>query len=232
MAKFKKEGGTTQETQPKQAHRVVKNPNFESNMNAKHNTTASGSNMHNQVASGAGNFVDTNVMPREGTSMESEFGTYFSPLNSDVSSMEEGAFPPLSTNPVDVVADGKSVNVASKPISVSTTNVTQPISYANATSSTGKKGKANFRPLETENVMEDVELSIPLKVVEEISNRFDNTLYGYFIGKRVAFPVVEYYARTTWAKYSLKKVMMNAKGFFFFKFDTLKGLEDVLEEGP
>lgn len=79
--------------------------------------------------------------------------------------------------------------------------------------------------------MEDVELAIPLKVVEDISTRFDNTLYGYFLGKWVAFPVVEYYARTTWAKFDLKRVMMNAKGFFFFKFDTKKGLEDFLERG-
>ncbi|GJS19258.1 zinc knuckle CX2CX4HX4C containing protein [Tanacetum coccineum] len=27
-------------------------------------------------------------------------------------------------------------------------------------------------------------------------------------------------------------IMMNSKGFFFFKFDTSKGLEDVLETGP
>nr|GEU61017.1 zinc knuckle CX2CX4HX4C [Tanacetum cinerariifolium] len=28
---------------------------------------------------------------------------------------------------------------------------------------------------------------------EPMSTRFANTLYGYFIGKRIAFPVVEYY---------------------------------------
>ncbi|GJV44868.1 zinc knuckle CX2CX4HX4C containing protein [Tanacetum coccineum] len=37
--------------------------------------------------------------------------------------------------------------------------------------------------------------SEPWKVVETISTRFENTQYGYFIGKRVAFLVVEYYAR-------------------------------------
>ncbi|GJV74900.1 zinc knuckle CX2CX4HX4C containing protein [Tanacetum coccineum] len=30
----------------------------------------------------------------------------------------------------------------------------------------------------------------------------------------------------------LKTVIMNSKGFFFFKFDSKKGLEDVLENGP
>nr|GEW07151.1 ATP-dependent DNA helicase PIF1-like [Tanacetum cinerariifolium] len=34
---------------------------------------------------------------------------------------------------------------------------------------------------------------------------------------RLAFPVVEYYARNNWGKHELKRVMMNTKGFFFFK---------------
>nr|GEX63556.1 zinc knuckle CX2CX4HX4C [Tanacetum cinerariifolium] len=48
----------------------------------------------------------------------------------------------------------------------------------------------------------------------------------------MAFPVVEYYAKTNWAKHGLKRIMMNAKGFFFFQFGTSHGLEDVLEGGP
>ncbi|GKB63810.1 retrotransposon protein, putative, ty1-copia subclass [Tanacetum coccineum] len=66
------------------------------------------------------------------------------------------------------------------------------------------------------------------------SNRrwFKNTLYGYFIGKRMDFLVVEYYARNNWAKHGLKRIMNNAKGFFFFKFDTRAGLKAVLEGGP
>ncbi|GJW33543.1 zinc knuckle CX2CX4HX4C containing protein [Tanacetum coccineum] len=33
-------------------------------------------------------------------------------------------------------------------------------------------------------------------------------------------------------KYGLTRIMMHSKGFFFFQFKTLKGLEDVLENGP
>ena len=76
--------------------------------------------------------------------------------------------------------------------------------------------------------MNDVDLSVPMKVVEEVNSRFDNTLYGYFLGKRIAFPVVDYYVRNAWAKYGIQKVMMNAKGFFFFQFTSQKGVEDVL----
>ncbi|GKA90350.1 zinc knuckle CX2CX4HX4C containing protein, partial [Tanacetum coccineum] len=34
------------------------------------------------------------------------------------------------------------------------------------------------------------------------------------------------------AKHGLKRIMMNTKGFFFFKFNTYAGLEAVLEGGP
>nr|GFB43337.1 zinc knuckle CX2CX4HX4C [Tanacetum cinerariifolium] len=77
-----------------------------------------------------------------------------------------------------------------------------------------------------------VNISIPRKVVQKVNSGYLNTLYGYFIGKRMAFPVVEYYAKTNWAKHGLKRIMMNAKGFFFFQFDTSQGLEAVLECGP
>ncbi|GKE93356.1 zinc knuckle CX2CX4HX4C containing protein, partial [Tanacetum coccineum] len=48
----------------------------------------------------------------------------------------------------------------------------------------------------------------------------------------MAFPVVEYYARNNWAKHGLKRIMMNSKCFFFFKFDSRAGLEAVMEGGP
>nr|GEY92082.1 hypothetical protein [Tanacetum cinerariifolium] len=34
------------------------------------------------------------------------------------------------------------------------------------------------------------------------------------------------------AKYELKRIMMNDKGFFLFKFDSLAGLNAILEGGP
>ncbi|GJS63304.1 zinc knuckle CX2CX4HX4C containing protein [Tanacetum coccineum] len=48
----------------------------------------------------------------------------------------------------------------------------------------------------------------------------------------MAFPVVEYYVRNNWTKHGLKRIMMNAKGLFFLKFDTRAGLDAVLEGGP
>ncbi|GKC46666.1 zinc knuckle CX2CX4HX4C containing protein [Tanacetum coccineum] len=41
-----------------------------------------------------------------------------------------------------------------------------------------------------------------------------------------------FYSSNNWAKHGLKRIMMNNKGFFFFKFDSRAGLEVVLEGGP
>nr|GEW54656.1 hypothetical protein [Tanacetum cinerariifolium] len=76
-----------------------------------------------------------------------------------------------------------------------------------------------------------VNVAIPLTAVEVISSRFENTLYGYFIGKRLAFPLVENYVKNAWAKFGLERCMLK-KGFFFFQFSTRDGMEKVLESGP
>ena len=91
-----------------------------------------------------------------------------------------------------------------------------PTSYVGATSNVPKKKSSNFRRLECSKKSNDVDLSVPKKMVEEVNSRFKNTLYCYFLGKRIAFPVVDYYVRNALAKYGILKVMMDAKGFFFF----------------
>ncbi|XP_071713634.1 uncharacterized protein [Rutidosis leptorrhynchoides] len=87
--------------------------------------------------------------------------------------------------------------------------------------------------MESSNVMnEGVDIELPISSVMEACDRYSNTLYGYFIGKRVVYPVVKNYVMNTWAKYGIEKTMMNSKGFYFFKFVTSKGMLDVLENGP
>ncbi|GJR11185.1 ribonuclease H-like domain-containing protein [Tanacetum coccineum] len=73
-------------------------------------------------------------------------------------------------------------------------------------------------------------VAIPLEAVKEVSSYFNNTLYGYFVGKRLAFPLVENYVKNTWIKYGLEH-FMNKNGFLFFKFSTRDGMERVIENG-
>ncbi|GKE44277.1 hypothetical protein Tco_1471561 [Tanacetum coccineum] len=77
-----------------------------------------------------------------------------------------------------------------------------------------------------EQVVEGVAVAIPLAAVEEVSKRFNNTLYRYFIGKRLAFPIVENYVKNTWAKFGLERVMLQ-NGFFLFQFSTREGMEKI-----
>ncbi|XP_071714305.1 uncharacterized protein [Rutidosis leptorrhynchoides] len=82
------------------------------------------------------------------------------------------------------------------------------------------------------NLEDEVDVEIPIESVLEVQERYSDTLYGYFLGKRVAYPVVKNYATNVWRKFGLQKVMMNSKGFFFFKFETEDGMNGALEGGP
>nr|GEV42049.1 hypothetical protein [Tanacetum cinerariifolium] len=68
--------------------------------------------------------------------------------------------------------------------------------------------------------------------VVKVNKRLRNTIYGYFFGKKIAFPVVENYVFNVWGKFSIQKVMMNGKGFYFLKFSSMKRVDNVLENKP
>ncbi|KAJ0466997.1 hypothetical protein HanIR_Chr14g0678351 [Helianthus annuus] len=92
--------------------------------------------------------------------------------------------------------------------------------------------KVNFRKLSSDASLEGVDVVLPIDSVRQVNNRLANTLYGYFLGDRIAYPVVDYFVRTNWKKHGLQKTMMNSNGFFFFKFEDRKGMDAVLEGGP
>ncbi|GKC65830.1 zinc knuckle CX2CX4HX4C containing protein, partial [Tanacetum coccineum] len=76
-----------------------------------------------------------------------------------------------------------------------------------------------------------VNVAIPITVVDEICDKFANTLYGYFIGERLAFPIMEAYVNNAWANYRFKRAIF-CNGFFFFKFSSQDGMVKTLEGGP
>ncbi|KAJ0576426.1 hypothetical protein HanIR_Chr05g0224291 [Helianthus annuus] len=92
--------------------------------------------------------------------------------------------------------------------------------------------KVNFRMMESSESVDGADVVIPLSSVKQVTDRYANTLYGYFLGKRLAFPVVDYFAKNNWVKYGLSRLMMNANGFFFFKFKTKEGMDKLVEDGP
>ncbi|XP_021979806.1 uncharacterized protein LOC110875922 [Helianthus annuus] len=136
---------------------------------------------------------------------------------------------------VDYKADGHGVD---KPDAVHDENFWETYkeeksaSYADKVQSTCKKREVNFRLMEPMETRDDADIVIPREVVQQVQHKFDNVLYGYFLGNCLPFPVVEYYAKNVWAKFGFLKLMMNTSGFFFFKFDSKEGLTKVLEGGP
>ncbi|KAJ9535826.1 hypothetical protein OSB04_un001017 [Centaurea solstitialis] len=73
---------------------------------------------------------------------------------------------------------------------------------------------------------------IPDELIQKQASEWALTLAGYFIGKRPAFPFVQYHARRMWKKYGLTDVILSDQGYFFFKFNSDQGLNFVFENVP
>ncbi|GJW29285.1 putative reverse transcriptase domain-containing protein [Tanacetum coccineum] len=104
-------------------------------------------------------------------------------------------------------------------------------SYANDTRVSNRKA-LNFHTLFTPPG-NGVDVVVPMKSIRAISEWFANTAYGFFLGKRVAYPIVANYVKNTWGKYGLVKTMLNSSTrIFFFKFSSIDGLDVMLVYGP
>ncbi|KAJ9552278.1 hypothetical protein OSB04_016323 [Centaurea solstitialis] len=103
----------------------------------------------------------------------------------------------------------------------------KPVSFADLLN----KGKLTYYPpvvseLGTRRAI------IPDELVHRQASEWALTLAGYFIGKRPAFPFVQFHARRIWKQYGLSEVILNDQGHFFFKFNSEQGLNFVFENGP
>ena len=70
-------------------------------------------------------------------------------------------------------------------------------SFASVLQITNNKKVVKIKELRNEAVVEGAAVAIPFDAVKEVKSRFANTLYGFFIGKRLAFPLVENYMKNT-----------------------------------
>nr|GEX99934.1 hypothetical protein [Tanacetum cinerariifolium] len=99
-----------------------------------------------------------------------------------ISSLEDvivmGSFPPLST-----------------PVTTTVGNAPSKSLYANVTGKSSGK-KLNIRTLFTPGGNR-IDVVVRVESIRAISERFSNTTYGFFLGKRVAYPVVANYVRNT-----------------------------------
>ncbi|GKB77942.1 zinc finger, CCHC-type containing protein [Tanacetum coccineum] len=125
-----------------------------------------------------------------------------------------GSFPPLSTL-----------------VSTMAGNAPSKSSHANITSKPSLK-KVDVHTLFTHGG-NGIDMVVPVDSIRAISERFDTTTYGFFLGKKVAYPVVANYVRNTWDKYGLVRSMFSSStGLFSFQFNSMDGLDAMLENGP
>ncbi|GKB39494.1 putative reverse transcriptase domain-containing protein [Tanacetum coccineum] len=104
-------------------------------------------------------------------------------------------------------------------------------SYANATGKQNRKS-VNFRTLFTPGG-NGVDVVVSVESIKAISERFANTAYGFFLGKRVTYPVITNYVKSTWGKYGLVKSMFSSStGLFSSQFSSMNGLNVMLENDP
>ncbi|GKB68694.1 zinc knuckle CX2CX4HX4C containing protein [Tanacetum coccineum] len=115
---------------------------------------------------------------------------------------------------------------------VNTTSIQQPKSFVNVLSAGKTKPKINFRSLFNEERVDNADFVLPIENVEIAHSRFANSLVGFFVGKRVAFPLVQNYVNNTWSKFGFQKVIKDDDDVYYFKLTSLTSLEQVLEKGP
>ncbi|KAL0295159.1 UNVERIFIED_CONTAM: hypothetical protein Sradi_6849600, partial [Sesamum radiatum] len=69
-----------------------------------------------------------------------------------------------------------------------------------------------------------------LRMMEQGSKRWRATAVGYFLGRKPYFPQLEAFAKSNWK--GLVHVSANSAGFYFFRFQTIAYMEEVIEGGP
>ncbi|GJV37900.1 hypothetical protein Tco_1410377 [Tanacetum coccineum] len=119
--------------------------------------------------------------------------------------------------------------VATATVSPTVLTSSVPTSYAKLFTGDKSKKSVNFRTLITP-MGNGVSVVVSVESIRVISEWFENTAYGFFLGKWVAYPVVANYIRNTWGKYDLVKSMLNSSiGLFSFQFSSMDRLDAMLE---
>nr|KAJ0187598.1 hypothetical protein LSAT_V11C900454790 [Lactuca sativa] len=105
-------------------------------------------------------------------------------------------------------------------------------SYARMVESTNIAVDLNIKVIPKEDGKPKGKVELPYADLMLGGAPYHATLYGFFVGKKLAFPTVNHFSFKMWKIFGLKDVMVNDEGFFFFKFDSKEGMMNVLEGGP
>ncbi|GJV28501.1 hypothetical protein Tco_1384949 [Tanacetum coccineum] len=117
-------------------------------------------------------------------------------------------------------------------VDVNIPNSSQPKSFATIVNAEQNTPKVHLRTLFNADRVDDTDFVLLVENVERAHNKFANSLVGFFVGKKVAFTLVKNYVTNTWSKFGFQRVMSDDEGVFSFKFTSMTGMEQDLEQGP
>ncbi|GKB93011.1 nucleotide-binding alpha-beta plait domain-containing protein [Tanacetum coccineum] len=126
--------------------------------------------------------------------------------------------------------NGSNINVEGSDAGIKNTWKSTP--STNATNSKHVNKKVNFRALVNKERVDNSDTVLPKAAIEIVKIRYENSLVGFFVGKTIAFSIVQNYVNNTWGQFGLQKLMKSDDGVYLFKFASKVGLEKVLERGP
>ena len=75
-------------------------------------------------------------------------------------------------------------------------------------------------------------ITVPHNLVLEGSQKWENTLVGHFIGRKLPFSLVKYVTGHLWTKAGLSNMLATDNGYCFFQFGCKDESESVLEGRP
>ncbi|GJT39992.1 reverse transcriptase domain-containing protein [Tanacetum coccineum] len=107
----------------------------------------------------------------------------------------------------------------------------KPMSFASVVNSKQVYKKVNFQAFVNGERVDNHDTVLPKYAINNVKKRYENSLVRFFVGKSLAFPIVQNYVNNTWGKFGLEKIRRNDDGVFLFKFASKGGLDQVLERG-
>ncbi|GJX59064.1 hypothetical protein Tco_0290454 [Tanacetum coccineum] len=123
----------------------------------------------------------------------------------------------LGANSGNLFEDGAdmAMNTSDRVVTISTPGMDDtlnntkvgPIWFATLLKGDTSRKSINFRTLVT-TASNGTDVVISKELVSFVNERVRNTLYGFFLGKRVPYIVVENYIKNTWRKFCLLKSIM------------------------
>ncbi|KAK4384074.1 hypothetical protein Sango_3094600 [Sesamum angolense] len=69
-----------------------------------------------------------------------------------------------------------------------------------------------------------------IDIIRAGSQRWNTTAVGYFLGKKPYFHHLNEFVRSIWP--AVREVKATSNGFFFFQFENVEAMEEVIEGGP